>query len=108
MTTALASLASSLEQCRASTLTPAEEEAARALVADLRSLFHTQPAAAPPPGAAQAAAPAEPLSLLSLPPEMAVAVLKRLAPRDLASVERTCHALGGHVPPPPSLVELAL
>ena len=43
-------------------------------------------------------------SLLSLPPEMAAAVLKRLGPRDLARVERACRAFRG----PPSLVELAL
>ena len=48
----------------------------------------------------RAAAP----SLLSLPPEMVVAVLKRLGPRDLSRVERACRAFRG----PPSLVELAL
>ena len=114
----VASLAATIAQHRAAVaLGPAEAAAARSLAHDLRSLAHDllalapeRPAAAPPAGASQAAA-AEPLTLLSLPPEMLVAVLQWLGPHELARVERVARAFHFTPPPPPrpqSLIEQAL
>ena len=117
----VASLAATIAQHRAAVaLGPAEAAAARSLAHDLRSLAHDllalapeRPAAAPPAGAATAAA-AEPLTLLSLPPEMLVAVLQWLDPHELARVERAARAFHFTPPPPPpppraqSLIEQAL
>ena len=104
---AVASLAAAIAQHRAAiALAPAAAAAARALAHDLLALAPERPAAAPVAGAAQAAA-AEPLTLLSLPPELLVAVLQRLGPHELARVDRVARAFRGP-PPPPSLVEQAL
>ena len=101
----VASLAATLAQHRAAVaLGPAEAAAARSLAHDLRSLAQDllalapeRPAAAPPAGAAQAA-DAPPLTLLSLPPDMLVAVLQWLVPRELARVDRVARNL--HFTPP--------
>ena len=104
---AVASLAAAIAQHRtAIALAPAQAAAARALAHDLLALAPERPTTAPPTGAAQAAA-AEPLTLLSLPPELLVAVLQWLSPHELARVERVARAFHGP-PPPPSLVEQAL
>ena len=106
-TQVLASLTADVEQARACAddFSPAQADAARALGRALLAHFPERPAAAPPPGAAQAAT-AEPLTLLSLPPEMLVAVLQWLGPYELARVD--CVARAFHPAPPASLVEQAL
>ena len=108
-TQVLASLTADVEQARACAddFSPAQADAARALGRALLAQFPKRPTA-PPPGAAQAAT-AEPLTLLSLPPEMLVAVLQWLGPYELARVD--CVARAFHPAPPPrpqSLVEQAL
>ena len=87
-TQVLASLTAGVEQARACAddFSPAQADAVRALIRALAAQFPERPAAAPPPGAAQAAT-AEPLTLLSLPAEMLVAVLQWLGPYELARVD---------------------